>query len=268
MNTQHLYKYHGLGNDFLISPWPGDAERAKAQAIEWCDRHRSIGGDGVLYWSQNVDDSVTMVIFNQDGSRPEMCGNGVRCLALYLVQHKHCTGPVVHVMSDAGMRQCTVQWDGQTEGAVTVDMGQPKTIEGQALLEYQSLSYSWDGVDMGNPHAVVFEMPSLADIDTIGAHLNTTRNHPSFPEGVNVEFVSTRDDGGYDVVVFERGVGRTQACGTGACAVAWAIWQRELQPIDQRVVVHLPGGPLTLSYQDNTLWMQGPAQWTFTAQLP
>lgn len=269
MSETSLYKYHGLGNDFLIAPWPGDNDTARTLAVSWCDRHRGIGADGVLYWLPlPTSDAVQMMIYNQDGSRPEMCGNGVRCLALFLIQHGHLDGPTVEVHSDAGVRMCHVDWNGQVadEAEVTVDMGAPESIDGDAPFGEHALI--WHGVDMGNPHAVVFEMPELDVIEHIGAMLNGDAKHSSFPNGVNVSFATRRPDEGYDVVVYERGVGRTQACGTAACAVAWAAWTQQDFPFETSVPIYLPGGRLELAWKQARLWMTGPAQWTFTAQWP
>lgn len=270
-----LYKYHGLGNDFLITQALDEPEAMKRLAQELCPRHTAFGADGVLFWSMHVDGRPQMIIYNCDGTRPEMCGNGLRCLALFLVQHHHVeqsddsSSVHVEVHTDDGVKACIVDPSEGHCAQVTVDMGVPMQIPGELPLDDQGQFPTWFGVDMGNPHAVVMHQPTLAVIDAVGHGLNDIPAHPSFEAGVNVEFVSRRDDNVYDVVVFERGVGRTQACGTGACAVAWSMWQTGAVSVEDPVTVWLPGGPLVLSLEPNgAVTMKGPAQWVYAAQLP
>lgn len=270
-----IYKYHGLGNDFLITQALTTSQAMSRMAQVLCPRHTAFGADGVLFWATHADGRPQMIIYNRDGTRPQMCGNGLRCLALFLVQHGHVELPEasasvrLEVHTDAGLKQCVVDCPTGHSAQVRVNMGEPSRIGGDEPLDAQGEFDAWFGVDMGNPHAVVMCQPSLDVVDAVGHALNDTPTHPSFGQGVNVEFVAHLRDHVYDVVVFERGVGRTQACGTGACAVAWALWQTNEVPTDDPVTVLLPGGALTLSLSaDGAVIMQGPATWVYTAELP
>ncbi|RAL23594.1 diaminopimelate epimerase [Lujinxingia litoralis] len=254
-------KYHGLGNDFVIVERAADSiDLAWVRAI--CDRHRGVGADGVLALARLGDDRVRMVVFNRDGSRPQMCGNGVRCAAGYARRHWG-MGERLVVESDAGPRHCEVGLgEGPAAWQVRVDMGAAIVEEAPELaLSHQGTRWPYVQVDMGNPHAVIFEHPNLEVIDRLGAAANA--DHPQFEEGTNVEFVERQDDG-WRVTVYERGVGRTQACGTGACAVAAAIWAKGWGDADAPLVVELPGGTLELERRDGQIWMQGPAVEVFS----
>lgn len=275
MNTR-WHKLHGLGNDFLVGPLHAAAPSADAVSA-LCDRHRGLGADGILLWERQGLD-VRMVIYNQDGSRPQMCGNGVRCLVAWLHQYGHLgQADQITILSDAGPRPCKIIKTPQEPDAayqIAVQMGQPQLFEVEQVPELSQIALVSPvlGVDMGNPHMVLFvsSMPALERIDEIGYALNhpdVAQRHPQFKQGVNVEFALKRDASSYEVIVYERGVGRTQACGTGACAVAAAAWQAGLVEAQQHdVVVWLPGGPLKLEWpQRQQLWMTGPAQYVYEA---
>ena len=273
MASPTLYKYHGLGNDFLITRALDEPDAMRRLAQRLCPRHTALGADGVLFWDIHPDGRPRMTIYNRDGSRPEMCGNGLRCLALFLVQHGHVerseASVRLQVHTDAGLKGCLVAAVEGAQAQVTIEMGIPSEISGDAALDDEGRFGTWFGVDMGNPHAVVMGMEPLDVIDTLGRALNAPPQHPSFPHGVNGEFVHAAGPHVYDVVVFERGVGRTQACGTGACAVAWALWRQGVEAPEQPVTVRLPGGELVLTLTpDGGVTMKGPAAWVYQAQLP
>ncbi|HVF13087.1 MAG TPA: diaminopimelate epimerase [Acidimicrobiales bacterium] len=237
-----LERYHGLGNDFLVlldldGRQPVDGLMARAL----CDRHRGVGADGLI----RVTAGPTMELYNADGGRAEMSGNGIRCLALALVDAGLETGPEIIVATDAGPRRVVVGSDGRE---FSVDMGQA-TAEpgpGHSLL-----------VDMGNPHAVV-EVQDPYDCD-LG------REARRFT-GLNLELVAAGP--GPDELtmrVWERGVGETQSCGTGACAAAvaahkWAI-------VGDRVTVHQPGGALDVELGKDQIVLTGPAVWICTIRI-
>ena len=258
-----IYKYHGSGNDFVVIDSDSSMVADVAQiAGLLCDRHRGVGADGVIVVEPNVAGfDARMTIFNRDGSRPQMCGNGIRCVARHLVE-VHSRPVRLRVATDAGERECVGQ---ESDGSyqVDVDMGVP--VQGQAI-EWSRDGTSWvlHPVDMGNPHAVVFANPPLAEVDAMGAALNSPGS--PFALGVNVEFTQVSDDNRVDVIVYERGVGRTQACGTGACAAAVACWSSGLLA-DDPIEVGLPGGRLWIRRVADRVWMRGDAELVMVAQL-
>lgn len=257
-------KWEGLGNDFVLveedaQAWPDERVRAV------CDRRRGVGADGMLFIDRGTPDRTPrMVVRNADGSRPEMCGNGVRCVAGYLVSHVRRAAGILEVATDAGKKRCDVTGgDGLYE--VSVAMG-PAQIEGQLAVPIDGRIHVLTFVDVGNPHAVTFEPYSEAEIDAIGPRI---AKHPE--GGTNVEIC--RLVGGaeprIDVVVWERGVGRTLACGTGACAVARAACEAGHFSYGTPVRVRLPGGDLWITVEPAT-WkatMRGPARRVFSGEL-
>ncbi|MEA2687209.1 MAG: diaminopimelate epimerase [Actinomycetota bacterium] len=242
-----LEKYHGLGNDFLVlldldGVQPVDGATARAL----CDRHRGVGADGLIRVTAGTAPAlVTMELYNADGGRAEMSGNGIRCLALALVDAGLATGPEITIATDAGPRRVVVG----TNGAISVDMG-VATVEagpGPALH-----------VDMGNPHAVL-EVQDPYDED-LG------REFRRQGANVNVEVVSAGP--GPDELtmrVWERGVGETLACGTGACAAAVAGHKWGM--VGERVTVHQPGGDVTVDLGGEQIVLTGPATWVATVEV-
>ena len=265
-DTPELSKLHGLGNDFILIA-ETDAPPLPELAPALCDRHRGVGADGVIIWSllQNTSGAdARMVIYNQDGSRPQMCGNGIRCLAALL--HQLTGQRTLRILTDAGLRTCHVTPEDEGLWSVRVQMGVP--VIGQVTLSetFDGAPEVWTTVNMGNPHVVAFAQPDIQTIDALGARLNG--GHAVFPEGVNVELVHTHGSDRHDVIVYERGVGRTQACGTGACAVAVAAWATGASPDGQPVEVFLPGGPLRIERDEaGEVWMTGPAELVFTGAV-
>lgn len=267
--TRHaIFKYHGLGNDFVVveaSRWPA----ARDFARDLCDRHRGVGADGLLLVESLDPDEdeahARMAIFNQDGSRPEMCGNGIRCVARHLVEEGGVSADPLVIESDAGSRRCRTVDGNPGAWQVEVDMGQANVEPRVRDISVDDYTAEATLVDMGNPHAVVFDRPSMATIDRVGRALNDA--HPDFDEGVNVEFVEVVDAHSLDVIVYERGVGRTLACGTGACAAAVAASERNLCTGEGTVEVELPGGALRIRRKADTVWMTGPVERVFRAEV-
>jgi diaminopimelate epimerase len=270
-----IFKYHGLGNDFVVvraSDMP-DALDAWAEAI--CDRHRGVGADGVLVLSEPASDAeasgneqaadARMVIYNRDGSRPEMCGNGVRCVVRHLVQVEGFSADSVTIASDAGLRRCEVTDQKEGTWQVRVEMGQAAIDPQPVRAHIGHFDAELMAVDMGNPHAVVFQTAGVETIDEVGQALNS--DHPSFPKGVNVEFVEQTGPNQLRVDVFERGVGRTQACGTGACAAAAAAIEAGVCEAGEPVDVALPGGVLRIELVDGNVWMTGPVDYVLRGEL-
>jgi len=259
-------KGHGTENDFVLVP-DGDGERgplAPELVRAMCDRHAGIGADGVIRVVRTAatDDpaAVTardeaewfMDYRNSDGSLSEMCGNGVRVLARYLVEHEGADdGKPLPIATRAGVKVLTFDGDG-----ITVDMGTPQVV-GRTWVS--AGEHTWDDathVDLGNPHAVAF-VDDLAEagplLDEPGYDL------AAFPLGVNVEFVVRRGPGHLAMRVHERGSGETRSCGTGACAVAVAAAAQDEQP-DRVYDVSPPGGILRVEWtSDDRVLLTGPA---------
>jgi diaminopimelate epimerase len=257
-------KYEGLGNDFLVIDAMDESILAPEIVTALCDRHFGIGADGVLLVlpPREAGHDVRMVVLNADGSIPEMCGNGLRCVALHVARAKGMDEGTVLVETDAGLRSCEVG-SGAHRALVTVDMG-AVTLLGDRSLDVDGRTVVPALADAGNPHAVLFGTFGKADVEHLGPRLS---KHPAFPKGTNVEFASVSPSG-IDLVVWERGVGLTLACGTGACATVAVAQSKELVPAGQPVRVRLPGGTLQVTVQpDQRVQMTGPARRVFSGTL-
>jgi diaminopimelate epimerase len=251
-----FHKYEGLGNDFVLV----EAEREDAVSPEIarrvCDRRFGVGGDGVILVlpPANGGSVARMRVLNADGSVPEMCGNGLRCVALHLARAKG-RGEIA-VDTDAGTKLCRIAPDDM----VTVDMGVVRFLE-ETTLTLDGTTWELALADAGNPHAITTQPASRLVIDTVGPRIAT---HPRFPSGTNVEFASFRGDD-VELVVWERGVGVTHACGTGACATVAVGVQRGLLRHGVEARVALPGGVLGIMLEkDGRAIMRGPARHVFS----
>ncbi len=252
-----FWKYHGLGNDFVV------VEAAElmspARAVRLCDRRRGIGADGVLSVLPPRRGGVAyMHIYNSDGSVAAMCGNGIRCVARHLAERGGLAGELV-VETDAGPRRCLVHRarSGDCE-SVSVEMG-PARYEGEQVFELGGERLSAHRVSMGNPHAVFFGEASRERAQRLGPLVER-----AVPGGVNAGFVAPRA-GGLDVVVWERGAGLTDACGTGACAASVAAVKAGMLPAGAPLEVRLPGGLLQITVAPDlvAVLMRGPAERPF-----
>lgn len=243
-------KMEGLGNDFIVVEGP--VTMAAADMVRWCERKRGIGADGVLEVTPLGSDRVRMRYWNADGRSAEMCGNGLRCVARLAVMRGWVEGPNLIIESAVGERPAQVRPD----GTVRAMLGVPQ--------EYRLASLRVAGVEvhpvgMGNPHAIVFvDDPALAPVTTLGPQIETD---PIFPAGTNVEFAAVRGRDRIELRVWERGVGETLACGTGAAATAFLASRQGLT--DARVAVDLPGGTMMVEMEDGTAWIEGPANLVF-----
>ncbi len=274
-------KYHGLGNDFVLIDNRHHPEPCltPAQAIEWCDRHFGIGADGVIFALPGQDGTdYTMRIFNCDGSEPEMCGNGIRCLARFIADLEAAeTGAAraayqIHTL--AGVITPKLEADGQ----ITVDMGLPRLIAAEIPttlaaphekvidLPLEAAGQTWQVtcVSMGNPHCITFvDEVAAIPLEAIGAQFE---HHPAFPKRINTEFIQVVQRDYLKMRVWERGAGITLACGTGACAslVAAVLTGKS----DRRATVELPGGTLLIEWSetDQRLYMTGPATKVFEGE--
>jgi len=267
-------KYHGLGNDFILIDNRASNEPivTPAQAIKLCDRHFGIGADGVIFAlpGENGTD-YTMRIFNSDGSEPEMCGNGIRCLAAFVadLDGHHSAQHRIHTL--AGVISPQLMPNGQ----VKVDMGIPRLLAAEIpttlcaenekvidqSLEVAGKSWLVTCVNMGNPHCITFVEDVVAiPLAAIGPQFEY---HSAFPQRINTEFIQVVRRDYLKMRVWERGAGATLACGTGACAalVAGVLTQK----CDRAATVELPGGCLYIEWSevDQRLFMTGPAERVF-----
>jgi diaminopimelate epimerase len=273
-------KYHGLGNDFVLvdNRHQANPMLTPEQAVAWCDRHFGIGADGVIFALPGQDGTdYTMRIFNSDGSEPEMCGNGIRCMAKFLEALETADGKAptaphpyqIHTL--AGVITPTLQPDGQ----VTVNMGPPFLLAKEipttlAVADDKVISQSltvgeeaWQVtcVSMGNPHCITFvEDVAAIPLEQLGPKFE---HHEVFPRRINTEFIQVMGPNYLKMRVWERGAGITLACGTGACAsvVAGVLAGQ----CDRTATVELPGGPLQIEWsaEDNRVYMTGPAELVF-----
>jgi diaminopimelate epimerase len=259
-------KYEGIGNDFLVIEVDGDAALGPEQARQLCDRHYGVGGDGVLLSAPPLTPGAhgRMVVLNADGSRPEGCGNGLRCLALSLARKLGLPRAELVIDTDAGPRSALVQAQGDS-AQVTVSMGRA-TREGEIGALHRGEQLTFQRISMGNPHAIVFDVAcSEHELDELGPRLSR-----SLHGGSNVEIVRPTGRASFDVLVWERGVGRTLACGTGAAAVAALAALTERAPYDEPITLRLPGGPLELVVrrEDLAVTLRGPARFVFSGEVP
>ncbi len=271
-------KYHGAGNDFLMVEDLEDRVTLTPElAAAMCDRFRGVGADGVIRVTRGRAAPFVMELWNADGGRAETSGNGMRCLARLLLDRGLTSGPIIEVDTLAGVKRIEVTIEGAEMTGARVDMGQPKLTRREIPMTGPSderfvdrpFPEAGDGyraaaVSMGNPHLVLIGHADLAPLDLprIGPPLE---RHPDFPERTNVEWVRVGDDR-LDVRVWERGVGETLACGTGACAVVVAASLMGLT--DRRAVVRFEGGDLEVEWADDgRVYLAGPAAHVFDGEL-
>lgn len=275
-------KMNGLGNDFVIIEDLDETLDISPDAVAWfCDRHFGIGADGlILVRPATVNHAdYYMHYMNADGSLAEMCGNGARCFAKYLVDRRLVSDEVDSLVIETlgGLKPVTfTRFEDGTMDLATIDMGAPvfdppsipAAFDGdrvfEATLETPDGSVSVTAISMGNPHAVTWvDDVDRAPVETIGPFIE---RHERFPKGTNVEFVELVDTATIRLRVWERGVGETLACGTGACAaaVAGAISGRT----GRESVVELPGGDLSIGWHDDDhVYMTGSAAFSFTGTV-
>ncbi len=279
-------KYEGLGNDFVVLD-EDDAAAARLGTKDFaaiCDRHRGVGADGVLLYRE-VNGAPSMRVINADGSRPEMCGNGLRCVVLHkmleddarpLAEGVRRVRTVIDKLvaqTEAGPHAYEAKRTGEHEAMVEIEMRVPSVVPSEvpvraptalidAPFEIDGPSLRVTAVTMGNPHVVTFD-----DVDRkeLGPQLS---RDPRFPNGVNASFARIVDD---EIVlhVHERGVGFTEACGTAACATAYAAVLTGRAARHQPIAVRLPGGVLTVTVRNDgeRILMRGPARRVFVGEL-
>ena len=262
----HFTKMQGLGNDYIyLNGLDGLPADLPALARRMSDRHFGVGADGLICICASSRGDFRMVMYNADGSRGEMCGNGIRCLGKYVFDHGLTRRRALTIETDGGLRTLELLGNGGTVSAVRVHMGAP-ILEEPLPLESGGALWQVTPVSMGNPHGVVFvEDPDALDLARLGPPLE---RHPVFPRGINVEFVTCPDRNTLRMRVWERGSRETLACGTGACAaLAAAVRQGRAE---RQVTAQLPGGKLELFWPDDgqEMVMTGPAETDFEGEYP
>ena len=247
-------KMEGLGNDFVVVDGP--AAITPEDVVRWCDRHRGIGADGVLEVTPVDDATVRMRYWNADGGIAEMCGNGVRCVARLSVDRGYVSTRDFKVESSIGKLPVHVR----DSGVVRAMIGHPTWVNRSQMVD----GHEFRSVDIGNPHAISF-LEDVSDdlVASVGPAVETDRMYPT---GTNVEFAKILSPDRIALRVWERGVGETQACGTGAAATAYLSFQ--LGHTHARIVVDLPGGPLVVSLESGDAWIEGDANVVYTGTWP
>lgn len=298
-------KMQGLGNDYVyVNCLEEKVENPPEAAKRISDRHFGIGSDGLILICPSEAADFEMVMYNPDGSRSEMCGNGIRCMAKYVYDYGLTDKTSISVETLGGIKHLELTVEDGKVTLIRVDMGRPElrakeipiiceAEEGECVLDEDSvlgnekagdekvkedekqvinesivvdgMEYHMTGVSMGNPHAVVFlEDVEGLDIEKIGPKFE---NHERFPRRINTEFVQVIDREMIEMRVWERGAGETLACGTGACAAVVASILNGLA--ERKVTVKLRGGKLTVEWDQESgkVYMTGPAEVVFDGEI-
>lgn len=273
-------KMHGCGNDYVyINGEEYNITNKKDLAIRLSDRHFGIGGDGIIFINPSTRVDFEMEMYNADGSRAEMCGNGIRSVAKYVYDKKMTSKKELKIESAGSIKTIWLTTENDKVKAVKVNMGSPifkpeqipvlldqtKVAIQEELIEADGKKYRFTAVSMGNPHAVIqVDDPMEIEIDKIGPLME---HHPYFPKRINTEFIKVVDRENITMRVWERGSGETLACGTGACAVAAACILNGLT--ENKVTVKLLGGSLMIEWdrEQDQIFMTGPAETVFEGTI-
>ncbi|MFX0035544.1 MAG: diaminopimelate epimerase [Candidatus Hermodarchaeota archaeon] len=272
-------KYHGLGNDYIIIndiKWRVPEEKKSVLALKLCEIHFSIGADGLIFVCESNRADIKMRIFNNDGLEAEMCGNGIRCFSKYLYENRIIKKEEIKIETLKGIMIANLIIVDNKVKAVKIDMGPPILKCEDIPVNLDSLLnrcvneplvildkvFNFTAVSMGNPHAVIFVEEQLND-DKLTMYGATIESHHYFPKKVNVEFVKVISKEECIVRVFERGVGITKSCGTGACATVVAGTILGIFNEKVPITVHNDGGDLRITYTGKTVLMEGPIEKVF-----
>ncbi len=267
----HFTKMEGLGNDYIIFDCTKELKIDNPNELskKLSNRHFGIGSDGIiLIKNSNIADYM-MDIYNKDGSRAEMCGNGIRCIGKYIYDKKLTTKNIITIETLAGIKELKLNIKNNKVDTITIDMGEPilnpisvpfipqdKNSQNISLI-IKNKQFQLTCLSVGNPHAVTI-IKNLKDFD-VKAYGELIEKNNHFPNKTNVEFIEIQDKKNINMRVWERGSGETLACGTGASAVLVACVLNNLT--DNLVNIHLQGGTLTIEWnkQNNHIYMEGPA---------
>lgn len=274
-------KMHGCGNDYIyIDCFKENVTNESAAAIKLSDRHFGIGGDGIILIKKGTKADFEMVMYNPDGSRAEMCGNAIRCVAKYVYDNKYVDSTAFSIESMGAVKYIHVTVENDKVVTAKVDMGAPilkssdvpvNSVSDKVISEkiiVGGREFNMTCVSMGNPHAVMFidEHPKDFDLDFYGSKFEC--NTEVFPNKVNAEFAKIIDRNNIEMRVYERGTGETLACGTGTCATVVAAILNGY--VDSDVTVHLVGGDLHIHWsgdENDSVFMTGPATYVFSGEI-
>ena len=273
-------KMQGCGNDYVYINGAVEVipQEKKPELVRWLsDRHFGIGGDGVIFINPAEEADFEMEMYNADGSRSGMCGNGIRCVAKYVYDKRLTDKTEFDIVSAGKVKHIVLETENGMAVQAKVNMGAPELVsekvpvvsENDTVVDEEILVqgnvYRMTCVSMGNPHAVVF-MENVKDlqIEEIGPYFE---NHQRFPERTNTEFVRVIDRHHVEMRVWERGTGETLACGTGCCATVVACVLNGLT--EREVTVHVLGGDIHIKWDeaDNMVYMTGPAVTVFEGEI-
>jgi diaminopimelate epimerase len=276
-------KLHGLGNDYIIIndiKWRIPEGKKSVLARKLCEIHFSIGADGLIFVCESIDADIKMRIFNNDGTESESCGNGIRCFSKYIYENNIVKKDQIYIETLKGIMIAKLKMIDERVKSVEIDMGPPilncedipvilESAVDQCVNEpivALDKIFRFTAVSMGNPHAITFVERNLND-DELNRYGATIESNKRFPKKTNVEFVQAISKKEAIMRVFERGVGITKSCGTGACAtvVAGAI----LGIFDEKIpiTIHNDGGDLKITYTGKTVLMEGPIEKVFDGVL-
>ncbi len=280
MRTLRFVKMHGCGNDYIyFNCFDQEISNPGGLAIALSDRHKGVGGDGIILIGPSETADGRMRMFNADGSEGAMCGNAIRCVAKYLYDQGIAQKEELVIETKSGLKTCRVVETGP-DGLVrrvSVDMGRaelaperiPVHLPGEQVVgrtvPVAGGQYAITCVSMGNPHCVVFGGdPMEIALETLGPKFE---NDPLFPDRVNTEFIQVTDSHTLHMRVWERGSGETMACGTGACAAAAAACLNGFCPAGEDITVKLRGGDLAIRYTEERVTMTGEAVKVFDGEI-
>jgi diaminopimelate epimerase len=275
MNSFQFTKMHGLGNNYIyVNLFEEHLQEDKLPEIarQVSNIYTGIGSDGLILICPSDKAAVKMRIFNNDGSEGKNCGNGLRCVAKYAVEHKLVTDTTFKIETLSGLVEARVHLENDKVKLITVDMGEPRLVKSEIpmlgdqtektiseKMEFNGETFEVTTVSMGNPH-IIFYVDDIeqAPVTTLGPIVEKDKR---FPEGVNVEFVQVVSERELHFRVWERGSGVTQACGTGACAAVVSSVLNNHTIKGESTTVHLAGGDLQINWtQEGTVLMTGPAE--------
>lgn len=262
----HFVKMEGCGNDYIyLDVEKEEVNNPQALARKMSDRHFGVGADGLILICPSETADCRMEMYNADGSRGSMCGNGVRCVARYLYEYKNMRKENIAVETDSGVHTVRIM---KESGKGTVDMGTPEIIEESHVISMEGKKTEMVLVSMGNPHAVIFMPPEEGgwkswDMKKAAA----ISEHTDFPDGINVELVQVYSETGMKIRVWERGSNETLSCGSGACAAAAAA--HLTGRTKRKVNVEMRGGMLEVEWKtDGEIYLTGGCRFVYEGEYP